>query len=181
MTARKWLFFSGLQLVGCVATSYGRLALESESLLFRCFAVLGFLLLLPGHLVAVAVSETFFTRSIYYPVAVASNAMFWFFCSWSWRTVREHLLGTLSHQYRFALQTSSAVFIAVNIMHFLRPASCYDCFLGHGLPFTLYHEGGYAGGASIVWRGLVADVGVVVASGLLLGQAWRWFSGRRAL
>jgi hypothetical protein len=64
---------------------------------------------------------------------------------------------------------SACIFVVMNI-HYWRPASCADCGFPHGLPFTFFREGGFAGGGGIVWIGMAGDVLVLLAFGL--AAAW---------
>jgi hypothetical protein len=59
-----------------------------------------------------------------------------------------------------------------NSFHFSRPADCADCFRPDGIPFTFFHEGGYAGGAGFVWKGVIADSLVILVLGIVLGWVW---------
>jgi len=191
MTRRKWLVFAVTQLVGCVAAHFGKLPLygdaQSELVLFGSLHLIGFFLLLPGNILAGALLGTFWLwlysagwlhsagllHGIYLPLAVTTNAGFWLLCAVAWRTVKEHFSGVRAHPYALAFLTATTVFVSVNVVHFMRPATCFDCFLRHGVPFPLYHEGGFAGGAAIMWGGLAADVLIVVAIAMLFGTMWR--------
>jgi hypothetical protein len=64
------------------------------------------------------------------------------------------------------------VLVAVNIVHFLRPVWCADCFFPYGLPFTLFKEGGYAGGGGFVWTGLVADAALIPTFAAICTLVW---------
>jgi len=192
MTRRKWLVFAAIQLVGCVAAHFGRLPIYDDvlsGLALFCVAlhVIGFFLLLPGNILAGALLETFWLWLysagwlysadlllwIYFPLAVTINAGFWLLCAAAWRTAREHFSGVRAHPYAIAFLTATTVFTLVNVVHFRRPATCADCFLRDGVPFPLYHEGGFAGGAAIMWGGLAADALIVAAVAMLFGAMWR--------
>lgn len=41
-------------------------------------------------------------------------------------------------------------------------SDCSDCFAPHGVPFTYFHEGGYAGGEGFVWLGVLGNLTVIV-------------------
>jgi hypothetical protein len=71
------------------------------------------------------------------------------------------------------LLAALSVFAAMNLIHFLRPLTCWDCFFPYGLPFTFFHEGGFAGG-----RGLLADLLIALIVGAAIGSAWIGFSER---
>jgi hypothetical protein len=66
----------------------------------------------------------------------------------------------------------AAVFLGlVNLLHFLRPVTCWDCFFPYGLPFTFFREGGYAGGGGVVWSGMALDLLVLFALGAAISSA----------
>jgi hypothetical protein len=88
---------------------------------------------------------------------------------------------TSARRHGIAFAAICLVFIAANIVHFLRPVTCWDCFFAFGVPFTLYQEGGYAGGAGVVWRGLAEDIGVLVIAGLVVGKCWNAIATRSHL
>jgi hypothetical protein len=58
-----------------------------------------------------------------------------------------------------------------NNSYFWRPR-CSDCFAPHGIPFTFFHEGGYAGGAGFVWTGVLENTVVVLIVALVSGLVW---------
>ena|SRR5215468_8733493 len=55
---------------------------------------------------------------------------------------------------------------------------CADCFGHYGFPFAYYNEGGFAGGAGVIWTGLIGDVVAVVVGALLITKAWDLLSHR---
>jgi hypothetical protein len=180
MRSRKfWSVFSCVQILGLTAVYYGRAALYSESVLFLSLAFLGRLLLLPGYVVGGAFADTFSTSRIDLPITVIANALFWLACAWLVQSVREHIAGMRRHRQGIALWAMTLTFVVINIIHSQRSAWCDDCFRPHGIPFTLYHEGGYAGGAAIVWTGLVADALIVLGTAWLVGRLWGWTAERR--
>jgi hypothetical protein len=79
-------------------------------------------------------------------------------------------------KYAISLLAALALFVALNLFHFLRPVTCWDCFFPYGLPFTFFREGGFAGGRGFVWRGLLGDLFVVFVLGAVIGSVWTWFS-----
>jgi hypothetical protein len=187
MTRRKWAVFAAIQIAGCVATLFVFRAMHGDVRIgwsaLRAFHLTGFFLLLPGNLVGGALIQTFrlyppgrlhSTYLFYLPVTVMINAGFCLLCAAAWRTVREHVSGVRAHRFAIALLTVAIVFVCANIVDFMRPATCFDCFLRRGFPFHLYHEGGFAGGAAIMWGGLAADAFIVVAIAMLLGTLWSW-------
>jgi len=154
----------------------------SESAFVRGSWLIGFLLLLPGNLPGMAVGQTLIhvrTAYIFFPVTLASNLLLWLMWSRLWRTLRRTTPESSQHTYIIALTATGLVFIVANTLHFLRHVTCADCFFPYGLPFTLYHEGGFAGGEGFVWGGLIVDVACVVAVALLFGRIWELFARRR--
>ena len=181
MSKRAWLIFAVAQFVGCVFASYG--TTYSESAFVRNSWVCGFLLLLPGNLPAMALNQTFVDvrpAYIFFPVAVACNAMFWLTCSAIWRILRRDRAWGLSDRYSIAFATTGLVFVVANTVHFLRPVTCWDCFFPYGVPFTFYRAGGFAGGGGLVMRGLAIDTAIVLVSAGLLGAFWQWIATRRS-
>jgi hypothetical protein len=83
--------------------------------------------------------------------------------SFELRPYRKYLVGF------FAMATLLAV---ANILHFHRQVNCADCFARYGLPFTLYHLGGFGGGAAIVWKGVLADCVTLIFGSALIGWVW---------
>lgn len=172
--------FAAIQTIGCVLASYG--TVYSESAFVRGSWMIGFLLLLPGNLPAMAVGQTLIhvrTAYIFFPVAVAANALLWLMCSAVWRTLRRTSPGDDPHPYTATFAATGLVFVAANTAHFLRPATCADCFFPYGLPFALYRDGGFAGGAGIVWGGLAADIACIVGIALLAGRIWEVLASGR--
>ena len=51
-------------------------------------------------------------------------------------------------------------------------SGCYDCFAPHGIPFTYFHEGGYAGGEGFVWAGVLGNSNLVLVVALAFGLVW---------
>lgn len=84
--------------------------------------------------------------------------------------------------FRYAISMLSVVlvFIIVNFVQFSPTAACVDCNFGYGVPFTFFHEGGFAGDAGFLWRGLAADGLVVSVFGISVAEVWKRSSLRRA-
>ena len=181
MKWRTWLVFCVVQLVGCILTSYGTVYFSSSFV--RGSWVGGFLLLFPGYLPAMALEQRFVVFNaliFFFPVAIASNAILWVACSAAWRILRQHKSGMTSRRYGITIIGTSLAFVAANVFHFLRPVTCFDCFFPYGVPFTLYRDGGDAGGGGIEWRGLAADAAIAAVTAVLLGGVWQWFAARRS-
>ena len=115
---------------------------------------------------------------IFFPVAVACNAILWISCSAVWRMLRRQRQTTFD-RYRIALAATCLVFVIANTVHFLRRVTCYDCFFRYGVPFTLYRDGGFAGGGGLVLRGFIADAATIIVCSVFLGGLWQWFEGSR--
>jgi hypothetical protein len=84
MKKKRWLLFSGLNLLGCAFAAYG--TAYSESAFVRWSWLAGFIFLLPGYIAAVAVNQAFWKWTmhirygyvcIFYLVALVTNALIW--------------------------------------------------------------------------------------------------------
>lgn len=67
-----------------------------------------------------------------------------------------------------------APFVAANLYGYLRmgspgSAACNDCSVSFGFPFPVWVEGGFVSVKRVLWAGLVADVLVAAAAGVILG------------
>lgn len=69
-------------------------------------------------------------------------------------------------------------FVVANYFNFSRTVTCSDCFFPYGVPLTVFREGGYGGGGGIVWRGVAADLALVVAVSWLLARIWQRAFGK---
>ena len=174
-----WSAFSGVQTLGLTMSFYGRAAAYSESVFFMTLAVVGRLVLFPGYVVGGAFANTFSTSRIGLPITVITNALIWLACAWLVQAIRDNISGIHPHRKGIALWAMVGTFVIINTIPFDRYSWCADCFLPHGVPFTLYHEGGLAGGAAIVWPGLLADALIVVVAAWVLGRFWDWAAERR--
>ena len=172
MSKRAWLIFATIQIIGSILAAYG--TTYSESIFVRGSWLLGFLLLFPGNLAGLAVSDVFThirPAYIFFPVAIVCNAVTWLASCAVWRVLRGQVTSR-SQRYTAAFFMTTWAFAVVNTIHFLRPVTCLDCSFPYGIPFTLYRNSANAGGGELVLRGLAADVAMVVAFSLLVGALW---------
>jgi hypothetical protein len=72
------------------------------------------------------------------------------------------------------------LFGIINYRHFHRPQHCADCFFPYGWPFTMYHDGGFAGGEAFVWSGLAGDLILMLGFGVVLGWIFKKIFERRS-
>src|SRR5215469_14720677 len=173
---RGWLIFVAIQSIGSILAAYG--TTYSASAIVHGSWLLGLLLLLPGALPGLAVSQALIhirPAYIFFPVAVACNAITWVTCCGVWRMFRGNLTRT-TQRYTLAFAATALVFGVLNTLHFLRPVTCSDCLFPYGLPFTFYRNGGYTGGGGLVLGGLLADAATIVAIALLLGAFWEYLA-----
>ncbi len=75
-------------------------------------------------------------------------------------------------RFQWSIIAAASVLVAINIIHFLRPVWCADCFFPYGLPFTLFTEGGYGGGGGFVWTGLVSDAALIPVLAAISTLLW---------
>jgi hypothetical protein len=179
VSKRAWLIFGVVQILGCIAASYG--TVYSESAFVRGSWFCGLVLLLPGNLPALVLSEKLWhvrTAYIFFPVAVACNAVLWVTCSLVSRILRCNRPWGWADRFVVAFAVTGLVFVVANTGHFLRPVTCYDCFYPYGVPFIFYREGGFAGGGGFVLRGLAADTLTLLVSALLLGGFWHLIAAK---
>jgi hypothetical protein len=105
----------------------------------------------------------------------------WWAFQWTTRNALEHRRRVPTEGYCVALLLSACLWGIANNVHSWRPVTCCDCFWPHGIPFTFYHEGGFAGGEGYVWRGVIGDALVVILFGAILGWAGKWFSREHSI
>jgi hypothetical protein len=173
VSKRSWLIFGAIQIVGCILAAYG--TVYSDSAVVRGSWVCGLLLLLPGNLPAMALDQKLVhvrTAYLFFPIAVACNALLWVTCSAVWRVLGRDRHEGVSSRYAIAFAATGLLFAVANTAHFLRRVTCYDCFFPYGLPFTFYRDGGEGGGGGLESRGLAADAAVVMVVAALLGGLW---------
>jgi hypothetical protein len=65
---------------------------------------------------------------------------------------------------------SIAAFGVLNYRDLSGEPTCWDCFHPYGVPFTLFRDGGFAGGGGIVWTGLAGNL--MVATVFAVALAW---------
>lgn len=72
------------------------------------------------------------------------------------------------------LAVGLAPFVAANVYGYLSmgstgSAACNDCSVSFGFPFALWVEGGFVSVKRVLWAGLLADVLIALAAGVILG------------
>jgi len=85
------------------------------------------------------------------------------------------------HRYAISVLLSACLLGIANHLASLRPSACFDCLTPHGIPFTYFHEGGFAGGEGFVWSGVLGNTLVVVATGAIMAWAWNRLAQRHLL
>jgi hypothetical protein len=105
-----------------------------------------------------------------------------------WRPPNAEREKTMNHSFglvcptRLSLVIGLAVslcfFAVANYVHFRRQVTCVDCFFPYGLPFTLFTEGGFAGGGGVVWAGMVGDFLAVLAFGAAAAWILEWLTSK---
>ena len=109
-------------------------------------------------------------------IGVAFAALvWWIFSLYSENAETAHKTAP-PQRYVVALLASACVLGIANRIYSLRPPACYDCFAPHGLPFTYFHEGGFAGGEAFVWSGVVGDALLILSIGVIAGWIWNRIS-----
>jgi hypothetical protein len=86
------------------------------------------------------------------------------------RTGRLHGAFSAIERYSVSLLLPLCAFGIANNLNLWRPETCSDCFFPYRLPFTFFHEGGFAGGSGFVWRGIQWDISAMLVAGIVLGR-----------
>jgi hypothetical protein len=93
----------------------------------------------------------------------------------AWRAynflIREVATQKSTERYGICLLLVTCVLGIANNSYFWR-STCADCFAPHGIPFTYFHEGGFAGGEGFVLTGILENTSVVLIVALVLCLAW---------
>ena len=179
MSKQAWLIFAAIQITGSVLAGYG--TTYSDSAIVRGSWLLGLLLLFPGNLAGLAVSDALThirPAYIFFPVAIVGNGVTWLASCAVWRVLRGQVT-TRSQRYTASFFMTTWAVGVVNMLHFLRPVTCLDCSFPYGIPFTLFRNSSNAGGGGLVLRGLVADAAAVAAISLSLGAFWQRVAAKR--
>jgi hypothetical protein len=108
-------------------------------------------------------------------------AIAWWVFEWATHETSTPRGRAATQRYGVALLFSACLVGIANNLHFWRPVTCFDCFRPHGVPFTFFHEGGFAGGEGFVWSGVIGDSLVVFLFALVLGWVWNWLSQKRSI
>lgn len=99
-------------------------------------------------------------------------AIAWWVYSWLTQEPGTHRRMVAIERYAIGLLLSACSLGIANKLHFWRQVTCDDCFRPRGIPFTFFHEGGFAGGEAFVWRGVIGDSLVTIVLGFVLGLVW---------
>jgi len=108
-------------------------------------------------------------------------AIAWWVFEWTTQETSTHRGRVATQRYGVALLLSACLIGIANNLNFWRPVACYDCFRPHGVPFTFFHEGGFAGGEGFVWSGVIGDSLVVFLFAVVLGRVWNWLFQKRLI
>jgi len=107
---------------------------------------------------------------------LALAAISWWFFRWVSTTLRTHEKTSTRQRLGMSMFFSAYVFSFLNDLIFRRTVTSSDFSSPCGVPFTFYHEGGFAGGTGFVWEGVLEDSLVVLAFGIVLAFLWKWVS-----
>jgi len=109
---------------------------------------------------------------------LVGGALIVFVCSFSGNQALKSWTGARPtlNPYLSASALTLFAFLLLNIANYLRPVVGSFSFRPYGLPFTFYREGGYVRewvwhGGVFLWRGLFADVAIVVVIIAVAGRA----------
>jgi hypothetical protein len=85
-----------------------------------------------------------------------------------------------SKAYLIASVAVFILFIAANYYSSIRMGYgfCDDCFITFGFPFELWREGGFVGGRTVLWSGLIANISIAVWASILLGWSLKKMRSR---
>jgi hypothetical protein len=86
---------------------------------------------------------------------------------------------TARMRLRFFLSAMVLVVLLKIISEEARP-KCWDCSAHYGFPFAYYGDGGFAGGAGVIWPGLLGDFAIVIVGAALIVQAWEFLTHSRS-
>ena len=82
-------------------------------------------------------------------------------------------------KYALSMLSVATLFGIANALNLSRTV-CFDCFLFYGVPFAFYQDGGFGGGARILWRGVAADALVLLVCGIAVAEVWERISQHRS-
>lgn len=83
-------------------------------------------------------------------------------------------------KYALSMLSVALLFGIANALNLSRTVSCFDCFFPYGVPFAFYQDGGFAGCAGILWRGVAADALVLLVCGVAVAAIWERISQHRS-
>jgi hypothetical protein len=99
----------------------------------------------------------------------------WWCFEWVTRSTGLSRRATEIERYVVSLLICAWLLGVANRVAFDR-ASCSDCAAPLGVPFSFYHDSGFALGPGFLWRGVVGELLLVVAIGLVAGLVWNLIS-----
>ena len=84
-------------------------------------------------------------------------------------------------RYVAALFVSLLGFLALNVCYGVLFPTCIDCHADVGVPFAYLDTGGFEGGGGLLWRGVLGDSVIILATALALVLAFHHvFSPKRS-
>jgi len=114
-------------------------------------------------------------------IGVAFAALVWWIFSLYLEPIETPRTIAPTQRYAITLLASACALGIANRIYDLRAPTCFDCFAPHGVPFTYFHEGGFAGGAGFVWSGVVGDTLLILGIGVIVGWIWNRISQSHSL
>lgn len=89
-----------------------------------------------------------------------------------------------SKSFLVGLTVGVVPFVVANVYDYLHMgspggAACNDCSVSFGFPFPLWVEGGFVSVNRVLWTGLLADLFIAVAAGVILGLILSMIPGAR--
>jgi hypothetical protein len=83
-------------------------------------------------------------------------------------------------RYWMFLLGSLAVFVAMNLLSFLRSSTIIDGINRHGFPFPFFLDGGFGGIRQLFWVRLTLDLMVLLVFSAAISWIWNRFVARNS-